>query len=146
MTQDNSKIIENMMAFGKAQEKVDKWNEHVELNLDNETKLTLFQAERNKANESLKEARAYHLQLSQNYHQDANSDVAALDAKERASTVVATIMKYDIIEDIPNSHGMKVMRNIPDLETGKEYGTLIMRNITEKFWKACIEPVAKKGR
>jgi hypothetical protein len=40
-------------------------------------------------------------------------------------------------EDIPNSNGMKVLRDLPDLETDGPINVVI-RNITEQFWNEVI--------
>jgi hypothetical protein len=40
---------------------------------------------------------------------------------------------------------MRVWKNFPKLETGS-YGDIVIRNITEPFWKACIDTVNTPGR
>jgi hypothetical protein len=47
-------------------------------------------------------------------------------------------------ETIPNSKGMYVLRNVVKLETAENYDVLI-RSITEKFWRACIDTVDTKN-
>ena len=51
---------------------------------------------------------------------------------QRGQDFVESIMKD--YEDIPNSNGMKVLRNAMNLETGKS-SNVVIRNITENFWK-----------
>ena len=41
-------------------------------------------------------------------------------------------------EEIPNAYGMKLLRDLVDLETGK-VGNAVIRNITESFWLKVIE-------
>jgi hypothetical protein len=59
--------------------------------------------------------------------------------KEKAiqigNTFIAAIMKS--YEDIPNSFGMKVLRDVPKLESGATRD-LVIRNFTEDFWKETI--------
>jgi Retrotransposon hot spot protein len=50
---------------------------------------------------------------------------------------VESIMNKDY-EKIPNSNGMKVLRNAINLETGKSIDVVI-RNITEDFWQTVID-------
>jgi hypothetical protein len=58
---------------------------------------------------------------------------------DRAQTFVKSLMnaKY---EDIPNSIGMKVLRDIIDLESGRKR-TIVVRTITKDFWNECIKVV-----
>jgi hypothetical protein len=41
-------------------------------------------------------------------------------------------------EEIPNSNGMSVLRNVVELETGMR-GNIVIRNSEESFWQACIK-------
>jgi signal recognition particle GTPase len=41
-------------------------------------------------------------------------------------------------EDIPNSNGMKVLRDVPCLFTGYT-GNIVIRNITEDYWNEVIQ-------
>ncbi len=61
------------------------------------------------------------------------------EAKKRGQKFVNSIMKATI-EAIPNSNGMSVVSGVSDLETG-DPGDIILRNITESFWQACIDVV-----
>jgi hypothetical protein len=66
-----------------------------------------------------------------------------LGARARAQAFVDALMKADF-EPIASSQGMTFLRNIPDLETGKK-GTIIVRNMTDAFWEACIRMVNTPG-
>ena len=57
----------------------------------------------------------------------------------RAQEFVESIMTATI-DPISNSNGMGVLSNVFDLETG-ETRRIILRNITEPFWQACINVV-----
>ena len=56
---------------------------------------------------------------------------------KRGQDFVESIMNKDY-EDIPNSNGMKVLRNAIVLETGKRIDVVI-RSITEDFWQTVID-------
>jgi hypothetical protein len=60
---------------------------------------------------------------------------------DRAQTFVKSLMDANY-EDIPNSNGMKVLRNIMALETGTT-NSIVVRSITPSFWNACIGMVDK---
>jgi hypothetical protein len=57
------------------------------------------------------------------------------DALNRARRFVASIMSDTA--DIPGSNGMQVMKNVIELETGKEQD-IVIRRITKPFWEECI--------
>ena len=59
-------------------------------------------------------------------------------AEGRAAQFVASIMAD--YETIPGSDGMSVLRSVVNLETA-EWGDIVVRNITESFWRACIDKV-----
>ena len=61
------------------------------------------------------------------------------EAFNRASDFVLSIMNASP-DPIRNSDSMTVVRNVFDLETG-ETRDIILRNITEPFWQACINVV-----
>jgi hypothetical protein len=54
----------------------------------------------------------------------------------KAQLFIDSIMRD--YEEIPNSNGMKLLRDLLDLETGK-VGNAVIRNITESFWLKVIE-------
>ena len=56
---------------------------------------------------------------------------------KRGQDFVESFMNKDY-EDIPNSNGMKVLRNAIVLETGKRIDVVI-RSITEDFWQTVID-------
>jgi hypothetical protein len=68
----------------------------------------------------------------------AAADPDASLAKRRGQRFVESIMVD--YESIPNSTDMFVLRNVVDLET-EERRDFVIRNITELFWKACIDVV-----
>ena len=61
-------------------------------------------------------------------------------AQANAQSFVDTLMSTSF-ETIPNcDNKIKVLRNIPELETGRK-GSIIVRSVTELFWTACINKV-----
>jgi hypothetical protein len=48
-------------------------------------------------------------------------------------------------EEVPGTSQMQVLRGVYDLETGKPNVDMIVRSITAKFWKRCIETVDTAG-
>lgn len=58
------------------------------------------------------------------------------DQKKEGEAFVKSIMKDYV--DIPNSNGMRVLNDILDIETNSR-GNVVLRNITEKFWREVIE-------
>jgi hypothetical protein len=66
---------------------------------------------------------------------ERRKDVYAARAQTFADALMAA--KY---EDIPDSKGMKVLRNVTDLETG-EKSSIVVRSVTPLFWNACIDLV-----
>ena len=63
-------------------------------------------------------------------------------ALDRARKFVTSIMSD--MEEIPWSNGMQVMRGVTRLEAGTE-GDIVIRRITEPFWKECLRVVNEKG-
>ena len=61
---------------------------------------------------------------------------------DRGKDFVASIMK-DIV-DIPGNMGMRLMRQVASLETGRQRDVVI-RNITQPFWEECIMQVTRAG-
>jgi hypothetical protein len=72
--------------------------------------------------------------------QKATDDSDELFYLERAKTFVHKLMNAVEIE-IPNSNGMKVLRNIPSLETYADARDIVIRKITDEFWIECINQV-----
>jgi hypothetical protein len=66
-----------------------------------------------------------------------------LVARSKAQGFVDALMKAEF-EPIAGRQGMSVLRNIPHLEVGK-MGNIIVRNMTDAFWEACIRQVNKPG-
>jgi hypothetical protein len=48
---------------------------------------------------------------------------------------------FQAYEDIPNSDGMKVLRNVVPIDEGEEIGDVVLRKITEEFWSKVIAEV-----
>ncbi len=62
-------------------------------------------------------------------------------ALDRLTFFMNLIMKPTI--DVPHSNGMKLMRDIPDLETNTNV-TIVLRNVTLRFWQECIDLYDKR--
>ena len=62
-------------------------------------------------------------------------------ALNRGREFVASILGD--IHDIPESNGMRVLRQIPGLDFGKKYD-LVIRSITQPFWEECIRIVTTR--
>jgi predicted GTPase len=45
------------------------------------------------------------------------------------------------MEDIPQSCGMKILRNVPNLESRRGTTDIVIRAVTIPFWQACIQIV-----
>ena len=60
-------------------------------------------------------------------------------ALERGKEFVKSILKD--YETIPGEQGMKVLKGVIDIETGGEKRDIIIRKITEPFWKSCRQIV-----
>ena len=54
----------------------------------------------------------------------------------RAEAFVASLLGD--MENIENSNGMRVLNNVNDIRTGA-YSSIILRKITELFWRECIK-------
>ena len=63
---------------------------------------------------------------------------------KRGYEFLTAIMKP--LEDIPNSNGMKVMRSIPDMDTGGPAVNIVIRRVTAPFWQECIDTVCREGK
>ena len=48
-------------------------------------------------------------------------------------------------ETIPGNQGMKILRDVTNIETRNEPRDIVIRNITEPFWQSCINVVDKEG-
>lgn len=65
--------------------------------------------------------------------------------RSKAQFFVDELMSREY-EDINNSNdGMKILRNIPMLETG-EISSIVVRSETQQFWQACIDKVNTPDR
>jgi hypothetical protein len=65
--------------------------------------------------------------------------------KAKADRFITSLMEAEY-DDVEGTSGMKVMRGLYDLETGQPDVNVIVRNITVKFWKSCIEKVDTPGQ
>jgi hypothetical protein len=63
----------------------------------------------------------------------------------RADNFVKSLMAAKF-EKVPGACEMEVVRGVCDLETGEPNVDVIVRNITLKFWKSCIETVDAPGQ
>ncbi len=61
--------------------------------------------------------------------------------QQRAETFISTLMNAIEVE-IPDSNGMTILPNILSMETFSEPSNIVVRNITDAFWTACIEKVS----
>ena len=78
--------------------------------------------------------------MSKHFRRDSG-DGHKRAAQNRAERFVNSIMKNTIaIEPIPNSTDMGVLEFVVNLETGIQ-PRVVLRNITEGFWQACIDLV-----
>jgi hypothetical protein len=64
-----------------------------------------------------------------------------LKAIKRGKAFIKSILQP--YEDIPNSDGMRVLRNVVQLAEGKKVKDVVLRNITEDFWWRIIEESKK---
>jgi hypothetical protein len=62
-----------------------------------------------------------------------------LDSTKSAQAFIKSLMQAEY-QDIPNSGGMRVLKNISDLESG-ESGDIVVRQCTIPFWEECIKVV-----
>jgi hypothetical protein len=61
-------------------------------------------------------------------------------ARKMAQGFADALMNTEF-ESIPDSDGMKILRDIPDLETGRVYKSIVVPKVVNVFWDACIETV-----
>jgi hypothetical protein len=70
------------------------------------------------------------------------NEIFICDFTERQTAIQIGIAFIDAImepyEDIPNSLGMKVLRDVPGFE-GKNSKNVVIRSITEDFWNKVIK-------
>jgi hypothetical protein len=82
----------------------------------------------------------------------ANAKAAETDlgkmAQLRGQAFVDILMADDAIQDIPDSAGMRVIYNLPllsyPLKSDNQYD-LVIRQVTEPFWSACIQLALEGG-
>jgi hypothetical protein len=74
---------------------------------------------------------------------DRSPDSAYTTALTIAKKYVEAIMTNEI-EDIPGSHGMRILRNIPNPETNSKPQDIVIRSVTFPFWLACVDAVDTK--
>jgi hypothetical protein len=67
-----------------------------------------------------------------------DTEICKQQKKKIAEDFVQSIMAE--YEEIPGSNGMHVLRNVTELEDGR-LSDIVIRNITEPFWQACIDMV-----
>jgi hypothetical protein len=65
-----------------------------------------------------------------------------VEAIKRGQSFIKSILEP--YEDIPNSNGMKVLRNVVTIGEGKRVKDVVLRNITEAFWSNVIAELEKK--
>jgi hypothetical protein len=70
--------------------------------------------------------------------QTKHNKITSKTPKSSAEAFAQSILREP--EPIAGSDGMSVLMDIVDLETG-EVGNVVLRNITEPFWQACIDKV-----
>lgn len=78
----------------------------------------------------------------------AAGDAEAEQGQEMLAEEFVSSITEEEYEDIPDSDpaaSMKVLRNVVDLETGKRLN-IVIRKITEPFWRACLAMVDKPGK
>jgi len=71
---------------------------------------------------------------------EISADGTNNDAKDRGRRFLDSIKNP--IEEIDGRLGMRVIQNVTSLESGVE-SNVIIRNVTEPFWRECIDVVTK---
>jgi hypothetical protein len=66
-----------------------------------------------------------------------NRTIGMKDAIDNGIAFVDAIMKD--YKDVPDSNGMKVLYDVPDLETGTKKNVILRNHITEPFWNRVYE-------
>jgi len=68
-------------------------------------------------------------------------EIRSKAAQKCGEDFVKNLKLDENLEDIPNSDGMKVLRNVISLEGKPITKNIVARKITEPFWNACIATV-----